>query len=168
MCTISSQHDRTWIGYNGALRGGHGACTGLPTPAPVPTPLTPRPPTPIPTPAPPTPVPTPSTSPVRPGAPPGVCPGSGVGCSANSCCPGVPESGDQTFPCPGSDPGWNGCQTVPPTPEPTPPTTPVRPGAPPGVCPGSGVGCSANSCCPGMPESGDQTFPCPGSDLGWN
>merc|ERR1719203_1504966 len=199
-CTVSSQHDRTFIGFNGALEGGHGACTvagddgmttlpwstlppaTLPLPCPTPTPFTPSPtgppvPTPVPTPAPPRPAPTPAPpTPVPPPPPtpappapvptpgqitPGVCFGSSVLCGVNSCCPGVADTDMQTFPCPGSDPGWNLCQAaLPSDPAPSPP--------PLGVCPESNVHCGVNSCCPGVAGSGMQTFPCPGSDPGWN
>mmetsp|Transcript_108625 Transcript_108625/g.232018 ORF Transcript_108625/g.232018 Transcript_108625/m.232018 type:complete len:254 (-) Transcript_108625:7-768(-) len=32
-------------------------------------------------------------------------------CSGNECCPGTPETGDKTYPCPDAAAGWNICQT---------------------------------------------------------
>merc|ERR1712176_1455443 len=92
---------------------------GGPRPAP--------PPSPVPRPAPPTPA----------QLTPGECPVRKVGCSRNSCCPGVAQTGMQTFPCPGSDPGWNGCQTdwnSDPAPRPAPPPVPQPAPTPDPTC----------------------------------
>mmetsp|Transcript_34354 Transcript_34354/g.88712 ORF Transcript_34354/g.88712 Transcript_34354/m.88712 type:complete len:272 (+) Transcript_34354:88-903(+) len=74
-----------------------GVCPGDPTPVPTPAP------TPAPTPIP-TPTPTPSPASLK------VCPGSGVGCSGDQCCPGIDLSDGLTFPCLDAKPGWNQCQ----------------------------------------------------------
>jgi len=39
-----------------------------------------------------------------------VCPGSGVGCSGDQCCPGIDLSDGLTFPCLDAEPGWNQCE----------------------------------------------------------
>merc|ERR1712060_180922 len=86
------------------------------------------------------------------------CPGNlGRKCSGNQCCPGIPETGGKTFPCPDAASGWNQCETG------------VQTSAAALVqkqrsvdCPGNfGRKCSGNQCCPGTPETGGKTFPCP-------
>jgi len=48
------------------------------------------------------------------------CPGTGVMCAGNQCCPGFEDSGNLTFPCPSAEPGWNHtCQTMLPGKAPT-------------------------------------------------
>lgn len=79
-----------------------------------------------------------------------VCPGSNVECTGNQCCPGYDATGGLTFPCPGAEATFDGCQI-----------NEVD-------CPGSsamGVTlCRGNQCCPGTAESNDQTFRCPTAD----
>jgi len=74
------------------------------------------------------------------------CPGSHSTCAGDECCPGIPETGNTTFPCPSAHPTFSKC------------------GAQWATCPGTGDRCRGNQCCPGIPASNNKTFPCPIAD----
>jgi hypothetical protein len=92
-----------------------------------------------------------------------LCPGSGISCQGNECCPGIPESGGATFPCPSADSDYDGCTR----------DTKVEDCRAfckyhdHVSCPGSGVGCQGNECCPGIPETNHASFPCPNADASY-
>jgi len=77
------------------------------------------------------------------------CPGSLNACESDYCCPGIPETGNATFPCPSASPTRSEC------------------GAQWAACPGTGNHCRGNQCCPGIPASNNMTFPCPIADPGY-
>jgi len=126
------------------------------------------------------------------------CPGSSDQCAGNQCCPGIPWSGNKTFPCPsatsveasncasdqkawycaassalqGSSTRRGDAQSIPAVPPsllsgaaPAPGSAgpyPVKCYAGQSTqCPGSSDQCAGNQCCPGIPWSGNKTFPCP-------
>jgi len=94
----------------------------------------------------------------------GTCPGTGVACSGNECCPGYDGTFGLTIPCPDADAGWNECQAqiVLNTPD---ASTTAQPSA---TCPGTGVTCTGNQCCPGYDGTFGMTTPCPDADDDWN
>jgi len=93
------------------------------------------------------------------------CPGSGVWCSGESCCPGV--DGGDNFPCPSAPNGWGEgmCQNPEKMVDCTP--APQCQEDDHVGCPGSEGNCYGEQCCPGVDGSGDKTFPCPSAPADW-
>jgi len=74
------------------------------------------------------------------------CTHSNDTCAGAQCCPGSPQSGNKSYPCPSAPEGWKGCETD---------------DEPPARCPHSDHQCSFDQCCPGTDETSGKTYPCP-------
>mmetsp|Transcript_45345 Transcript_45345/g.117386 ORF Transcript_45345/g.117386 Transcript_45345/m.117386 type:complete len:178 (-) Transcript_45345:282-815(-) len=104
------------------------------------------------------------------------CPGSGFACVPDECCPAYKGSDEMTFPCPGSSPGWDMCETASGSSQTASMSSPSQAAsmssatwpAPSAECPGSGFSCAGNECCPAFTGSDGATFPCPSATPGWN
>lgn len=92
------------------------------------------------------------------------CPGSGVWCHGEMCCPGVGD--EPNFPCPSAPSGWGegSCQSPAKQFDCT-----LRGNCPVGdvaECPGdTGAWCAGEQCCPGV--DGEKNFPCPSAPNSW-
>jgi len=91
------------------------------------------------------------------------CPGSGVWCFGEECCPGA--NGEPNFPCPSAPEGWaeGMCQETTKAYDCTSGYCQVGDTV---QCPGSpDVWCQGQECCPGV--DGADNFPCPSAPHGW-
>lgn len=91
------------------------------------------------------------------------CPGSGIMCHGEECCPG--EEGEPNFPCPSAPRGWGEgvCQHWHKTVDCTAASR-CKVGELV-QCPGSDQMCRGEECCPG--KEGESSFPCPSAPRGW-
>lgn len=93
------------------------------------------------------------------------CPGSGIWCNGEECCPGV--DGAPNFPCPSAPKNWGEgmCQTGAKKEHDCTHGKQCREGEDV-QCPGTkGHLCRGEQCCPGV--AGGSNFPCPSAPNGW-